>query len=129
MFYIKKCISDRHYILRYPEFSPEDCGKNDHAKRKELRAIGRMNDFYSTMRDEILAYCTKIASENPKAVYLMDFECTVSEEAGCRVLSDSEGIPLHIPITVRVALVLRNRPNPTRRQGLIHTWQGGYLVK
>ena len=124
MFIIKKCVSDRHYLIRYPEFSP-----GDGAKKKEKAAVLRMNEFYDTLKREIMDYCGELVSEHPRVMYLADTECTSSDGEEERTHSDGEEIPWDSTVTVRVALVLRNRPEPTRRLGMVHTWKEGYLVK
>ena len=88
-----------------------------------------MNDFYDTLKREIIAYCTELAADEPRVMYLADTECTVEEGEDERTLSDGDEIPFGCTVTVRVALNLRNRPEPTRRLGLVHVWKGGYLVK
>ena len=88
-----------------------------------------MNDFYNTMKDEILVYCKQLTAENPKVMYLMDVECTVSGEEDSHALTNEENFSLERPMTVRISLILRNRPNPTKRHSITHIWQRGYLVK
>lgn len=122
MFYIKKCVSDRNYLLRYPQFAVDEPGE-----KKEGNAIRRMNDFYEAMVREIIAYCGELTSEQKKILYMMDVECTLS--GSDTTLTESEEISIHTPISVHLALVLRNRPAPTRRLSLVHTWKEGYLVK
>ena len=124
MFYKKNCISDRHYIIRYPTFSPRE-----NAKKKEIRAVFQMNGFYETLKTEIIAYCTEFSAGHPKAMYLADAECTARDENGEKMLDDGDEISLHSPVTVRVALVLRNRPDSSKRLSLVHVWLDGYLVK
>ena len=122
MFYIKKCVSDRNYLLRYPEFAV-----GEHGTKKEEKAIRRMNDFYETMVGEIIAYCGELASEQKKILYMMDVECTLP--GSDTMLTESEEISVDTPISVHLALVLRNRPAPTKRLSPVHTWKEGYLVK
>ena len=124
MFYKKICVSDRHYLIRYPAFVPAD-----HGVKKEIRAIQRMNGFYDTLKNEIIAYCTELSAENQKILYLADTECTVTDENGERTLCDGDEIPPEGIVTVRLSLVLRNRPNPSKRADAVYVWKGGYLVK
>jgi len=124
MLYQKNCVSDRHYIIRYPAFSAD---KN--AKRTEVQGILRMNGFYDTLKNEIIAYCGELSEKEPRMMYLADTECTVTEEEEEHTLSNGDEIPWDCPLTVRIALILRNRPEPTRRLGLVHRWVGGNLVK
>ncbi len=124
MFYRKICVSDRHYLIRYPAFSPAE-----NAKKKEIQGTLRMNGFYDTLKNEIIAYCGDLSGEQPRVLYLADTDCTVTEGEVERPLSDGEEIPLGCTVTVRVALVLRNRPEPTRRLSLVHRWVGGFLVR
>ncbi len=124
MYIIQKCVSDRHYLIRYPAFT---AGEN--AKKREAGAVSRMNDFYDTLKNEIIAYCTELSGERPKVMYLVNTECTVTEGENERPLGQGDEIPLDMTVTIRIALILRNRPEPTRRLGVVHTWQGGYLTK
>ena len=86
-----------------------------------------MNDFYEALVREIIAYCGELTSEHPKIMYMMDVECTVPDSD--TPPAESEEISVDTPISVHIALVLRNRPAPTRRLSLVHTWKEGYLVK
>ncbi len=91
-----------------------------------------MNDFYETAVREILAYCGEITTEHPHALYILNGDCTVDATEGTdesAVPEEGEEFPLSAEVTVHLALTLRLRPEPTRRRGLVHTWQGGYLVK
>lgn len=122
MVIMKKCISDRNYLLRYPEFAAEETGG-----KKERQAAFRMNDFYVTMKNEIIAYCAEITAEHPRAMYIMDMDCTVGGEL--LPFSESAAFAMDVPLVVHIALALRIRPEPTRHRVMEHTWQGGELVK
>ena len=86
-----------------------------------------MNGFYETMVGEIIAYCGELTSEYPKILYMMDVECTVPEAD--KPLTESEEISVDTPISVHIALVLRNRPAPTKRLNPVHIWKEGFLVR
>ncbi len=124
MYLIKKCRSERAYILRYPEFR---CAEG--AKRREQQAARRMNAFYEAALGEIVAYCGALAAENPRVLYILNGDCAVAAGDTAFVPAESEEFPLSAAITVHLALTLRLRPEPTRRRILTHTWRDGYLVK
>ncbi|MBE6599131.1 MAG: hypothetical protein E7638_06795 [Ruminococcaceae bacterium] len=114
---MKKCISDRNYILRYPEFA---C--SDGAKRREKKAVRRMNRFYKTVTDEVIAYCGTVSAENPRVLYLLEAITDMDED-------ERENFTHLAPVTVTMTMILRNRPEPTRRKTAVHRWQNGFLMK
>lgn len=125
MYIEKKCISDKNYLIKYPEFVP---GKQ--SNRKEKRAVRRMNGFYRSMMDEIIAYGTEISQDHPKAAYIMNAECEISTESASSegaVLNEGEFSPDAV-VSVHIALILRLRPEPTRRRTMVHTWKRGFLL-
>ncbi len=116
MYYVMKCLSDRNYTLRYPEFF---CA--DGAKGHERRAVSRMNGFYDAMAKEVMAYCAELAAEHPRVQYFLTGEVSPAAEG--------EAFAVTEPIAVRVALTLRRRPEPTGHGGVVHRWQNGVLLR
>ncbi len=130
MVLINKCISHRNCLLRYPEFSEGEKTRDASAKRikkKEIRTILGMNNFYTAMVNEIISYCTELTAEHPRAMYLMDTKCTLGNEPFS--LPEGAEIPISTVLTVHITLSLRLRPNPTKHKTLIHTWKNGYLIQ
>lgn len=115
MYYVMKCLSDRNYVLRYPEFF---CAEG--ARGKERRAVTRMNGFYDAMAKEAAAYCAELAAEHPRVQYSLTGEVASAAEGEAFAVTET--------IAVRVALTLRRRPEPTRRGGVVHRWQNGVLL-
>ena len=122
MYIEKKCVSDKNYLIKYPEFVP---GKP--SNRKEKKAVRRMNGFYRSMIDEIISYGTEISREHPKAAYIINTECEISAANEGTVLNEGE-FALDTVVSVHIALILRLRPEPTRRRTMVHTWQRGFLL-
>lgn len=125
MYIEKKCVSDKNYLIKYPEFI-----LGEKPNRREKKAVRRMNDFYKAMMDEIITYGTEISKDHPKAAYIMNAECAISAKSAADTEAGPQGteIPLDAVVSVHIALTLRLRPEPTRRRTMVHTWQRGFLL-